>query len=190
MTGVTLYGLDVALVQLELVGDTGVPKAVEDDRRQIVFFDQVLQCFTDLCRFARQPNRRCDHQIKIGVFVADGFNRCILLHLPGNEHLCHRFRKENFTDTRGSLGRFQHKCSPVVNALIREDRNDVLGVQCLHRLFTHTLQFLGNGDGCLSGLDALIGYIHTVPCQGQKLADAKRTGEGKVEAKLQPGILA
>ncbi len=38
--------------------------------------------------------------------------------------------------------------------------------------------------------NALIGYIHTVPCQGQKLADAKRTGEGKVEAKLQPGILA
>ena len=52
MTGVTLYGLDVALVQLELVGDTGVPKAVEDDRRQIVFFDQVLQCFTDLSFFS------------------------------------------------------------------------------------------------------------------------------------------
>ena len=57
MTGVTLYGLDVALVQLELVGDTGVPKAVEDDRRQIVFFDQVLQCLTDLYRFARQSNQ-------------------------------------------------------------------------------------------------------------------------------------
>ena len=35
-----------------------------------------------------------------------------------------------------------------------------------------------------------IGYIHTVPCQGQKLADSKRTGEGKVEAKLQPGMIS
>lgn len=103
VTGVTLYGLDVALVQLELVGDTGVPKAVEDDRRQIVLFNQVLQRLPDLCRFARQPNRRCDHKIKIGILVADGFNRCVLLHFPGDEHLSYRFRKENLADTCGRL---------------------------------------------------------------------------------------
>ena len=43
-------------------------------------------------------------------------------------------------ETGGAL----HERSPVVKALIREDRDDVLGVQCLHGLFTHTLQFLGD----------------------------------------------
>ena len=86
--------------------------------------------------------------------------------------------------------RFQHERRPVVKPLIWEDRDDVLGVQRLHSLLAHTLQFLGDGNGCLAGLNALIGYIHTVPCQGQKFADAKRAGESQVETKLQPRILA
>lgn len=73
MTGVALYGLDVTLIQLQFIGDAGVAETVKDNRRQVVFFDQVLQRLADLCGFARQSDRCCDHQIEIGVFVADGF---------------------------------------------------------------------------------------------------------------------
>ena len=43
MPGVSLNGFDIASVQLQLIGDTGVAETVEDYLWKIMFLDQLVQ---------------------------------------------------------------------------------------------------------------------------------------------------
>ena len=47
MTRVSLYCFDITAVQLQFVGNTGVPKTVKYNFRQIVILDQFLETFAD-----------------------------------------------------------------------------------------------------------------------------------------------
>ena len=42
MPRISLHRLDVAAVEFQLVGDAGVPQAVEHNRRQVVVLNQIL----------------------------------------------------------------------------------------------------------------------------------------------------
>lgn len=53
MSGVSLNSLDIASVQFQLIGDTGVAETVEDYLRKTMFLDQLVQRGFDRGRFNR-----------------------------------------------------------------------------------------------------------------------------------------
>ena len=111
MTGVSLNCLYIAAVQLQLVGDAGVPEAVEDHLRKIIRFDQPGKAILDNGRLPRGSAGAADHQIVIRVFIAKGVPCQILFPFKVHQHLRHCMRKENLADTALCLRSLQnHDC--------------------------------------------------------------------------------
>ena len=47
VAGVALYGFDVTAVQFEFIGDAGVAETVENDFREVVVLDQLVEFLSD-----------------------------------------------------------------------------------------------------------------------------------------------
>ena len=109
MSGVALYSLDVAAGQLQLVGDAGVTEAMEHDRRQIVFLNQILHCSANDRGFRGHSQWRGDHQIEFHVLIANGLNDCVLLHLPGYQHFSNGLGQKNLAVACFRFRLFQHQ---------------------------------------------------------------------------------
>ena len=189
MTGVALDCLDITAIQLQLIGDTGMTQAMEDDLREIMLLDEFLKQESDTGILCRHPHTIGHDQIKIQIFIPQCCFGIILTLLPFHQHLGNSLRKENLTDTGYRLRFLQNEYGPVIDLNFREDADDILLFQHFHMVLCHSLKLLVHVDVSLSGCDTLRRDIHAVPGQTKQFTDTKRTGKSKIDGNPKPLIL-
>ena len=122
MTGVTLNGFDIAAVQLEFVCNTGMSEAMENHFREIVLLDQAIQGCIDGGMHCWKTQRAGNHQIVVGVLVAQSLLDVVLVSLVGDQHFSNRSGQKHRSDAALGFGLLQNlvrirECKAMIAAL-------------------------------------------------------------------------
>ena len=135
MAGVTLNSFDVAAVQLELVCNTGMPEAMENHFRKIILFNQAIQGCIDGGMLCWQTKRAGNHQIVVGVFVAQSLFDVVLVGLVGDQHFGNRSGQKHRSDTALGFWLLQNLDGRAKRCSGRKAPDDfdiIQRVQCRH----------------------------------------------------------
>ena len=74
MTGIPLHRLNIAAIQLEFVGDAGVPQTMEADLRKRVCLNQLPHTLADDVRFHRLTTASRDDEVVVVVLCTQLLN--------------------------------------------------------------------------------------------------------------------
>ena len=97
ISGISLDRFHIPAVQLELIGNAGVPEAVEDHFRQVMFPDQFMKSVIDPGGLHRKSERARHNEVIILILAAEGFLHFQLLVPVTDQHLRNGFRKEDLS---------------------------------------------------------------------------------------------
>ena len=190
VTGVALSGLQVAVIQLELVGRAGMTQRVEDHVRESCRRFELLEIFLNHPLINRASVVLGDHQIEILVLIPQELDDFSLRLLPLPKNIGQRLGKPDLADTAFRLRTLQHNASSGVFHHRLKDVVDVLlanGVDCLLRGAGYF--FVNVDPGVICG-NVRIRDVNIVPGKAQNLAHTQRTGKGKVHRQIKPGVVA
>ena len=180
MACITLGGLQVAVVQFQLVGGAGMTEGMKDHSGQPCLFPQLLKLLQDDAVLAGAPIGQRHHQVKILVLVTEKSAKLILGVFP--------FPQPYLADTGIGLGLFQdHSCAGVGKQR-RKDVVDILLPQHLNGPLGGPRQLLVDENiGVVIG-NILVGDVDVVPGQAQDLAHAQRAGKGQVHRHIELAV--
>lgn len=74
MTGIPLHRLNIAAVQLEFVGDAGMPQTMEADLRKLVCLNQLPHTLADDVRLHRLTTASRDDEVVVVVLCTQLLN--------------------------------------------------------------------------------------------------------------------
>ena len=177
VAGIPLHSLDVTAIELQLVGDAGMPETVKDHLGQVVGGNQLVQRFLNPSAFRGRAEPSRDNQIVISIFIAQRKPHGVHLFFALDEHFRYRSGQKNFANAAGRFRLFQHQRRAVFLRALRENRDDVLVAQRFHAVFADALQFFVDENRSSVPQHRLFGNIHAVPSQTQQLPQTKRTGK-------------
>ena len=188
MTGIALYGFHIAAVQLQLVGNAGMAKTVEDYLRQIILLNQLIKELIDPSMLHRCSKRTGNYQLIVMILTAKLLLCHFLIPFPTDQHLSNCSGKIDSSRTGEGLRLFKDKYRSCSTRMLRKHAENIFLFQCFHRTLSDPLQLFIDKDGSLSFCQAFFRNIHAVPGQAEQLADSQRAGERQIDRQLQAFI--
>lgn len=107
MARIALGGLQVTVVEFQLVGRTGMSKRMKDHFRQSSFFPEFGKLFQDDTILTGPAIGKRKDQIKFLVFVSQKASQFILSRFPLTQNIGKSFWQPDLTDTGISFWLFR-----------------------------------------------------------------------------------
>lgn len=98
MTRIALSGFQIAVVQFQFVGGTGMTERMKDHLRQPCVLTELCKLFEDDPILAGPSIGKCHHQIEVLILVAQETFQLVLGFLPLPQNVGQRFRQPHLTD--------------------------------------------------------------------------------------------
>ena len=163
MPGISLGSFDIAAVQLQLIGDTGMTEAVEHDSRQIVSLDEGTEGSIDGTGLRRHSQRTCHHEIKVLILIAQSVDGFLLAFLPLDQHLRHGTRQEDFSYRGSGFRSLQYLNRGGSGGHRRKYQHNILTVKLVQCIAADSLQLLIDLNISLALGNRLRRNLHTIP---------------------------
>ena len=107
VAGIALGGFQVAVVQLQLVGGTGVAQRMENHLWQPCFLTELRKLLQDDPVLAGAAIGQGNYQIELLIFVSQEASQLVLRSFPFPEDIGQRLRQPHLSGTGISLGFFR-----------------------------------------------------------------------------------
>lgn len=99
MARIALGGFQIAVVEFQFVGGTGMTERMKDHLRQPCVLTELCKLFEDDPILAGPSIGKCHHQIEVLILVTQEAFQLVLGLLPFPQNVGQRFRQPHLTDT-------------------------------------------------------------------------------------------
>ena len=181
-------GLQVAVVQFQLVGGTGMAEGMKDHSGQPRLFPQLFKLLQDDTILTGPAIGQRHHQVEVLVLVTEKRPKLILGFFPLPQDVGQGLGQPHLADTGIRLGLFQDDSGAGVGEQRREHMVDVLLPQHLNGPLGGPRQLLVDIDIGVVISNILVGDMDIVPGQPQDLTHPQRAGKGQVHSHIELAV--
>lgn len=185
MARIALRGLQIAVIQLQLVGGAGVAQRVEDHVGQPSLPLQVAERLFNHPGIAGTPIFVGDDQVEILVFAAEKFLHLRLRLLPFPQDVGDRLGQPDLANAALRLGALENQARRRVFHDRLKDIEDILFTEHVDGALRRAGQLLVDIDPRIVGGNVGVADVNIVPGQAEDFSETERAGKRQVHGDVQ-----